>query len=247
MRALGENGAGPVQSGCAVDSKGSRFPPRSVRAEPESSLSLTSISRPTSCWTIAGEQVAEAAASGYRSVEGGGRVHRLDGRSLSATRWTYRAITISTASCGGTCSQIRRTSKPRERRRAALSASLARFPSILSRQKDSRVFGMTKWSGQPCQKQPSTKTYRPARVNTMSARLRRSKGSSRSTRKRKPARWSNERSATSGPVSRPLFACMVRRVAGETGGSVSAVCESAGATHRSNRRSRDASPGMLRL
>ena len=62
--------------------------------------------------------------------------------------------------------------------------------------------GGTWWSGQPCQKHPSTKTASLARVKAMSMVRRRFPGTLTCTRNLSPRRWSAFRSATSGLVSR---------------------------------------------
>ncbi len=69
--------------------------------------------------------------------------------------------------------------------------------------------------GTGAQKHPSMKVAIRCLGNTMSAR-RRSPGSGAvSTRYRSPAAWRRRRTASSGAVSRPRFACMIRRVAGD--------------------------------
>src|SRR5690625_6291907 len=65
--------------------------------------------------------------------------------------------------------------------------------------------------GQPCQKQPSTNTAIFALEKTMSARDRTPFSGEQSTRKRSPRECRIERKASSGLVSRLLFAAIVRR------------------------------------
>lgn len=118
------------------------------------------------------------------------------------------------------CSQTRMTALPVASSRPVVSRSRSLLLAILAVQNSRRVFGTTKCSLQPCQKHPSTKTYSPTRVNTMSARRRRSNGSGTSTRNRSPAEWRARRNAISGPVSRERFARIVAAAAGETGGTL---------------------------
>src|SRR5699024_12527394 len=69
--------------------------------------------------------------------------------------------------------------------------------------------------GQPCQKQPSTNTAIFALEKTMSARDRTPFSGEQSTRKRSPRECRIERKASSGLVSRLLFAAIVRRACSE--------------------------------
>jgi hypothetical protein len=135
---------------------------------------------------------------------------------------SYPPITRLVTSSGLSCSQNLNTVNPRSWSRSVVSSSRRRLPSILSRQKSVFVLGSVKWSGHPCQKHPSMKTWRPTLLKVMSARRRRSNGRGAHTRNRYPRRCSMERTARSGPVSRPRLACIVRRVAGATVGCSSA-------------------------
>ena len=56
------------------------------------------------------------------------------------------------------CCQMRRTVQPRARRVRVTRRSRVRLAEIFLHQKAALVFGWVAWSGQPCQKQPSTKT-----------------------------------------------------------------------------------------
>lgn len=124
------------------------------------------------------------------------------------------ASTLSAHDMRSSCSQNRSTRHPASSRRWLVSASCARFARTLSAQKLAFVFATVWCSGQPCQKQPSTTTATWARGNTRSA-VRRSSGTGRrETKYRRPRRCSSRRSASSGFVSRPLFACFPRRTPG---------------------------------
>lgn len=108
--------------------------------------------------------------------------------------------TIKTAWTGGTCSHKRRTTHPASRRRASVSRSRAMFLRIFASQNAAFVRGLPLWSGQPCQKQPSTKTATRCLVKAMSIERRGWPGTGNPTRKRRPAPCSRQRSSISGVV-----------------------------------------------
>lgn len=86
--------------------------------------------------------------------------------------------------------------------------------SILSRQNFALLRGHVTCSGQPCQKQPSTKTATRALLNTTSASRRTPCTGRRCTRYRSPAACSALRSATSIPVSRDFCLLILDRTSG---------------------------------
>lgn len=124
------------------------------------------------------------------------------------------ASTRPAPSSTSSCSQRRSTVHPAASSRRVVSASRARLARTFSAQKLAFVLATVWCSGQPCQKQPSTNTATRARGNTRSA-VRRSSGiGRRETKYRRPRRCSSRRNASSGFVSRPLFACIPRRTPG---------------------------------
>lgn len=137
-------------------------------------------------------------------------------RSVSfARRSETAAITAAAHSAGGWCSQKRSTSHPSSMSRSSVFRSRVTFPPILDSQYEGLVFGGTKCSGQPCQKQPSIKTATRTGRKTRSA-VRRIFGSGfAATRYRNPAACTSERSASSGDVSRLRFPSMLRRFASD--------------------------------
>src|SRR5260370_39407730 len=74
------------------------------------------------------------------------------------------------AAHGSSCSQTRITSQPRPVSWVLVSASRFLLARIFARQNCSLALGHVPCSGQPCQKQPSTKTASLARRKTTSAR-----------------------------------------------------------------------------
>ena len=68
------------------------------------------------------------------------------------------------------CCQMRSTRQPPFRRRRFTFRSLLLFWASLSAQKRLFVLGILAWSGQPCQKQPSTKTANRCCRKTKSGR-----------------------------------------------------------------------------
>jgi hypothetical protein len=101
-------------------------------------------------------------------------------------------------------SQTVTTCHPNRRSFISLAASRAMFTSIFFFQKARRVFGMRNF-GQcswPCQKQPWTKTTVRYFGSTMSGRPGRDRFFGPFTVNRYPSRWSIERTASSGFVSR---------------------------------------------
>ena len=98
--------------------------------------------------------------SGRRRSTGGHRVHRVEFRRFGGMpdlERTRRAMRVAAAD-GSSCSQTRITSQPRSRSRSLVSESRSIFARIFARQNCSLAFGHVPCSGQPCQKQPSTKT-----------------------------------------------------------------------------------------
>src|ERR1043166_851349 len=124
------------------------------------------------------------------------------------------ATTRCDARCGSSCSHTRTTFQPARRSLRLVSMSPPPVISILARHHPPFHFGHGACWGQPCQKQPSTNTTTLARTKVRSA-LRRASGNLRSTRKRRPSRWSTERSASSHCVSRLGVACIRRRTDNE--------------------------------
>jgi len=87
---------------------------------------------------------------------------KLQRKALS--RRTSRAASPGTSSC----SQMRRTRQPHRRRVRFTSRSRARLRSSFRRQNARLPLGIRPCFGQPCQKQPSTKTAKRAARKTKS-------------------------------------------------------------------------------
>ena len=68
------------------------------------------------------------------------------------------SATKSDASCGGSCSQTRRTVQPDSRSTESFRRSRATVAAIFAFHQSRLALGQDMCSGQPCQKQPSTKT-----------------------------------------------------------------------------------------
>lgn len=119
-----------------------------------------------------------------------------------------------TADSTGSCSQMRTTTHPRSPSRRPVSSSRAWLDRTFASQKSALAFALRWWTGQPCQKHPSTKIATRARGKRMSAVLRRCASGRLFTKYRSPRAWSARRIASSGPVSRPLLACIDARTAG---------------------------------
>ena len=131
---------------------------------------------------------------------------------------TRRAMRVAAAD-GSSCSQTRITSQPRSRSRSLVSASRSMLARIFARQNCSLAFGHVPCSGQPCQKQPSTKTATLARRKTTSARRGESSNGLASIEYRSPIAWSSFRMRNSAGVSRCGVDCMrIRTVSEEAGG-----------------------------
>ncbi len=79
----------------------------------------------------------------------------------------------------GTCSHSRTTVQPACVRAASAARSRSTFLASLGDQYHSLFFGWEPWSGQACQKQPSTNTATLRAVNAMSGRTRLAGRSSR--------------------------------------------------------------------
>ncbi len=139
-----------------------------------------------------------------------GRCSRRAGTTASHTR--------SAASTDGTCSQMRITRQPAASKLSSLRLSRATLRSSFARHQSPFARGSVPWSGQRCQKQPSTNTTTLAFVNTMSARHRSPTTGEWSTRNRSPRRCNSRRTAISGPVSRRRLASPIARAAGDEGG-----------------------------
>src|SRR5580700_11853415 len=126
-----------------------------------------------------------------------------NGRRLGAGDRPSAVSTAVTAASRDSCSQTRTTSQPA----AASAASAARSRSTLRRSLGSQYqtlfAGLEPWSGQACQKQPSTKTATRRAVNAMSGRTRlpSARSSRWSLRNRYPWACRARRSAISGLVS----------------------------------------------
>ena len=124
---------------------------------------------------------------------------------------TVHAISSAIAS-GSSCSQTRTGVHPSlirawlsARSRASLRLNFACQNSVL-------VLGVVAWTGQRCQKHPSTKTATRDGPNTMSGRTQRPAASTRlSFLKRRPRACSAERRRRSGCVSARRLARIVRR------------------------------------
>ena len=126
--------------------------------------------------------------------------------------------TCSAASCGSTCSQIRTTVQPSERRCSSVCLSRWALHRSFFAHQVALFAGSVACSGQTCQKQPSTKTATFGRVKSRSARRRGKSGRGESTRKRRPWACRIRRSAISGPVSRRRWRLMRRLTSGVVAG-----------------------------
>ncbi len=129
---------------------------------------------------------------------------------------TRRAMRVAAAD-GSSCSQTRITSQPRSRSRPLVSASRSMLARIFARQNCSLAFGHVPCSGQPCQKQPSTKTATLARRKTTSARRGESSSGLASTKYRSPIACNSFRMRSSAGVSRCGVDCMRFRASSEDG------------------------------
>ena len=89
--------------------------------------------------------------------------------------------TFRAARSGSPCSQNRKTLQPACFSRVSVSRSRATFATIFSRHHEAFALGQVAWTGQACQKQPSTKTATFAQTKARSAR-RRMPGIGQSTR-----------------------------------------------------------------
>ena len=121
----------------------------------------------------------------------------------------------SAALAMSSCSQTRAEIQPALSRRASVSRSRCLLVSIFSRQNSALFFGQVACLGQPCQKQPSTKTATRDGVKTMSGLRRLPDNTKRSIRNRKPRRCKMRRSSTSGLVSRLPVRAMRALTAGD--------------------------------
>ena len=128
-------------------------------------------------------------------------------RGLSRTSSAMAAAATS----GSSCSQTRTTRQPIASSAASFFRSRATFRSSFARQYGPLDVGDTPCSGHRCQKQPSTNTASRAAGNMTSARQRTSDPGRRFLKKRSPRRWSAERKATSGRVSRALLPFITAR------------------------------------
>lgn len=128
------------------------------------------------------------------------------------------AAMFAAACAGSSCSQTRMTAQPAACSAASLRRSLSTFRSSFACQYTEFMLGLTPWTGQRCQKHPSTKTANRADGKTMSA-LHLTLGSGRRfLKKRSPRAWSAERKARSGPVSELRLAVMTARALSELAG-----------------------------
>lgn len=138
--------------------------------------------------------------------------------SRSSTKGSYRCSArkalriIKAASVGGTCSQIRITLQPSAVSAVLTARSRSTFRLNFADQYSKCALGVSPWSGHRCHQHPSTKTHRRGRAKTRSGRTLIAPASMRRlTRKRKPWRNSSDLRASSGRVSRLLFACIADR------------------------------------
>ena len=129
-------------------------------------------------------------------------------------RRTSSAMRSATSS-GSSCSHARTTSQPAAAKTRSVSASRSRLRSSFRCQYCLFVDGTLPCSGQLCQKQPSTKSARRARVKTTSARRRRTGTGRKSTRYLRPRACNADRTAISGFVSRPRLPRILLRTAGD--------------------------------
>lgn len=118
---------------------------------------------------------------------------------LEANRSFQRALILSAARLGSSCSQTWNGSQPSARSSASFRRSRSTVAASLSRHHSALFCGRVECSGQLCQKQPSTNTAMRARVKTTSGRP----GSVVvATRKRRPSACRARLSDNSGPVPR---------------------------------------------
>ena len=106
-------------------------------------------------------EVGRALAAGLTLtvVDASGRTAEHSGENALGTR---------AASVGDSWDQNLSTVQPKDVNRSFVSASRRRFASIFCRQNSAFCFGHVACSGQPCQKQPSTKTaiFRPGNATS---------------------------------------------------------------------------------
>ena len=118
------------------------------------------------------------------------------------------------------CSHSRTTSQPSDSSAPVVLRSRARLSATFVSQYRAFVRDRVQWSGQPCQKHPSTNTATRRAGNTTSGRtgLDPETRMGISTRNLRPARCNSDRSRSSGRVSRRRFARMMpRRISGTPG------------------------------
>jgi hypothetical protein len=132
------------------------------------------------------------------------------GAPLPETRLRTMPSIRSATTLMSSCSQTRSTSHPASTSSLFVAASRALFVSNLLRHHSRFAFGSVPWCGQLCQKHPSTKTAKRARVKATSTRRLRLTAP-KSTLYRRPRLQSSERSATSGEVSRRRCVSIRRR------------------------------------
>src|SRR6218665_1294177 len=95
-----------------------------------------------------------------------------DGARCFMSALAITRATVLAASIGDSCDQNRSALQPLAWSRAFVSASRSPLASIFRRQKPAFRFGYVACSGQPCQKQPSTKTaiLRPGKATSATRR-----------------------------------------------------------------------------
>ena len=152
------------------------------------------------------------------------RARRWMGPWLSLRKAFTVSATRTAASAGGSCSQTRSTVHPSVASRASVSASRRRFMATLSAQKAALVLATVWCCGQPCQKQPSRNTASRMRGNTKSAVRRTERTGRRPTKYLSPSACTARRNASSGLVSRPVFACIDLRTPSEDAHDLSDNC-----------------------
>lgn len=124
--------------------------------------------------------------------------------------------TLSETSSGSSCSHTCMAVQPRSFSLESFRRSLSWFSTTFASQNCAFDFGLTRCSGQPCQKHPSTKMAKRIAANTISGRPGRSR---RCNLNRRPFRCKARRKSSSGPVSLRLSPAMNRRtVSLEAGG-----------------------------
>lgn len=134
------------------------------------------------------------------------------------------STTLISADSRGSCSQTRTTVHPAFVNAASASRSRSTLRRSLGVQYHSFVEGILPWSGQACQKHPSTKTATLRAVKTTSGLTGRRPGTTigKSFLKRYPRRWSKLRSSTSGFVPERLIARIFRPLPGDEAGGTDA-------------------------